>query len=103
MNRQVGLGFHCFILYPIVPPSLTVSVDVKHDERRKVGVRARELCEQAVGLGSHSLSHCSPVHFNKPHGFWGRKAPRKKKKKTTRFTIGSETSCLQKRHRMFFF
>ena len=46
-----------------------------------------ELYEQAVGLGSHSLSHCSPVRFNKPHGFWG---PRKKKKKTSRFTIGSE-------------
>ena len=29
---------------------------------------------RAVGLGSHSLSHTSPVP-NKPYGFCGRKAP----------------------------
>ena len=40
------------------------SLDVKHDGKRRVGVRARELCEQAGGLGLslfHSLSHCSPI------------------------------------------
>ena len=45
----------------------------KHDEKRRVGVRARELCEQAGGLGLslfHSLSHCSPA----PYSFCGRKA-----------------------------
>ena len=31
------------IPYPILPPSLTVSVNVKHHERRRVGVRAWEL------------------------------------------------------------
>ena len=62
VNRQVGLGFHCFILYPIVPPPLTVYVDVKHDERRRVGVRARELCEQA---GGPELSFSIPL-FPRP-------------------------------------
>ena len=49
------------------------SLDVKHDGKRRVGVRARELCEQAGGLGLslfHSLSHCSPA----PYSFCGRKA-----------------------------
>ena len=53
VNRQVGLGSHSLILYPILPPSFIIShkvfVDVKHDEKRRVGVRARELCEQAGG------------------------------------------------------
>ena len=69
-NREVDLGSHSLILYPILPSSLTVSVDVKHDERRRVGVIARELCEQAVGLRSHSLSPSSLA----PYGFCGRKA-----------------------------
>ena len=47
---------------PILPPSLTVSVDVKHDEKRRVGIRARELCEQA---GRPELSFSIPF-FPRP-------------------------------------
>ena len=46
-----------------------------------VAVRCSELrsCVNGeLGLGSHSLSHSSPVP-NKPYGFCGRKAPCKKK------------------------
>ena len=42
-EQAVGLGSHSLILYPLLPSPLTVSVDVKHDETRRVGVRAREL------------------------------------------------------------
>ena len=74
MNRAVGLGFP--IPYPTFPPSLTshmVSVDVEHHERKKKA-DLRGCVNRAVGLGSHSLSHSSPVP-NKPYGFCGRRAP----------------------------
>ena len=69
VNRQVGLGSHSLILYPILPPSFIIShkvfVDVKHDEKRKCqkeGVRAREMCEQA---GGPELSFSTPL-FPRP-------------------------------------
>ena len=48
------------------PRALTISPEVRSWVKRE------------VGLGSRSLAHSYPVP-NKPHGFCGRKAPRKKK------------------------
>ena len=70
VNRQVGLGFHCFILYPIVPPSLTVSVDVKHVKEEGWVSELRSCEQQEVGLSSPSLFHSSLVAYS----FCGRKA-----------------------------
>ena len=50
-NRKVGLSSPSLFHSSPVRKTHTVSVDVKHDERRRVGVGARELCEQAGGLG----------------------------------------------------
>ena len=44
-----------------------------------------------VGLGSHALSQPSPVP-NKPHGFCGCKAPRKKKEEDKIMPITSHGS-----------
>ena len=55
VNRQVGLGFHCFILYPIVPPPLTVYVDVKH-MKEEGWVSELGSCEQQEGGPELSFS-----------------------------------------------
>ena len=75
MNREVGLGSHSLSHFPPSLISLTVSVDVKHNERRLC--RAHELCEQGGGPG---ISFPFPFHPvpNKPYGFCGREAQRKK-------------------------
>ena len=78
-ERQGGGPAWALIPCPILPPSVKTTtttktkqkqtLDVKHDEKRRVGVRARDRCEQAGGAGlsfSHSLSHSSPVLYNKP-------------------------------------
>ena len=82
---EEGGGQRALIPYPILSLSLinhTVSVDVKHRERRRRRTSKLGCCvNREVGLGCHSLSHSSLVP-NKPHGFCRRQAPWKKKKKT---------------------
>ena len=59
MNWEVGLGSHS--LSQSSPPSLisrTVSVGIKHHERRQQSLRAEELCEQG---GGHEFSFPVPV------------------------------------------
>ena len=83
---EEGGGQWALIPYPIFSLSLinhTVSMDVKHHERRRRRTSKLGSCvKREVGLGCHSLSHSSPVP-NKPHGFCRRQAPWKKKKKKT--------------------
>ena len=48
-------------------------------KRKRMSIRAQELCEEGGGLDSHSPSHSALIP-SKPHGFCGCcKAPRKKK------------------------
>ena len=54
-------------------------VETRHSE-------LRSRVNRVVGLGSHCLSHSSPDP-NKPYGFCGRKAPRKKEEDTTFFAF----------------
>ena len=78
MGGQDGhLDFHTQLL-----SSGSMLLDV-HRDRRDYQGRAKEpktttelrgCVNREVGLGSHSLSHSSPVP-NKPCGFCGRKAP----------------------------
>ena len=60
VNREVGLGSHS-ISHSSSPSliSYTVSVDVKHQERRRQEVRAQELCEQ--GGSGPGLSVPCPI------------------------------------------
>ena len=53
--------------------------DVKIQELTDDLAELRSCVNKEVGPGPHSLSRSSPVP-NKPYGFCGRKAPRKKKK-----------------------
>ena len=61
-----------------------VSVDVNHRERRRSVKSSRAVWTVRLYIiyrpGSHSVSYSSPLTNNKPHGFCGRKSPRKKKK-----------------------
>ena len=52
--------------------------DVKIQELTDDLAELRSCVNKEVGPGPHSLSRSSPVP-NKPYGFCGRKAPRKKK------------------------
>ena len=75
MNREVKMGATRGDIGPLVA--------VRCSERRScdsgplVAVRCsdrRSCVDRGVGLGSHSLSHSSPVP-NKPYGFCGHRAP----------------------------
>ena len=73
MNREVGLGSHSLSHFPPSLISHTISVDVKHYERRRLCAERKSCVDREVGLGSYSQSHSSPVP-TKPYGFCGRKA-----------------------------
>ena len=69
MNREVGLGSHSLSHSSPIPNivmsqmSQMVSVDVivNRHERRRLCAELKSCMNREVGLGSHSLSHSSPI------------------------------------------
>ena len=83
VKREVGWALMPVPFSP--PPHSSLSIWLRFlrtqstMKRKRMSIRAQELCEEGGGLGCHSPSHSAPIP-SKPHGFCGCcKAPRKKK------------------------